>query len=168
MVVVGSQACSTWAPKRLPWNWSPPPIDGLTPQGEAAAACRFLYEAGYHDHFHGHITWKQPDGTFLTNAYEVNWDHITAADILSVDEDGAKVDEHPLNPSTGLNLHASLHHFMDGARTECIIHAHSEYGRYWAVRGEAPPIYDFDSAQLGDDVHVTTNPTELWLREHDA
>jgi ribulose-5-phosphate 4-epimerase/fuculose-1-phosphate aldolase len=54
------------------------------------------------------------------------------------------------------------------SETACIIHAHPEYGTLWAVRGEAPPIYDQGSAWLADDVHVTADASEFWLNKGDA
>lgn len=157
-----------WAPPSLELCWSPPEIPGLTPRGELAAACRFLYEIGYNEHMFGHITWKQPDGLYLTNAYEVTWDQIQASHIVAVDEVGRKAEEHPLNPSAGLNLHTSLRHHAPGEYNDCVIHAHPQYGIMWAILGEAPPIYDQGSAWIGDEIHVTANPLELWLNESDA
>jgi L-fuculose-phosphate aldolase len=158
----------TWAPPALELRWNPPDVPGLTPRGEVAAACRFLYDIGYDEHMFGHITWKQPDGTYLTNAYEITWDQICASHIVAVDEVGRKAEEHPLNPSAGLNLHASLRLQEPGSYNDCIIHAHPQYGIMWAIRGEAPPIYDQGSAWIGDEVYVTADPLELWLNPGDA
>lgn len=157
-----------WVPPALTLGWTPPEVPGLTPRGEVAAACRFLFDIGYDEHMFGHITWKQPDGRYLTNAYEITWDQICASDIVAVDEVGRKAEDHPLNPSGGLNLHYSLRYHAPGDYNDCIIHAHPQYGIMWAVRGEAPPIYDQGSAWIGDDVHVTADPLELWLNPGDA
>ncbi|MGE0308333.1 MAG: class II aldolase/adducin family protein [Acidimicrobiia bacterium] len=166
--IENERVAPVWAPPTLPILWSPSAIAGLTAEGELAAACRYLFEIGYNEHFFGHITWEQPDGAYLTNAYEVMWDRMTASDVLRVDDVGHKVDGHPLSPSSGLNLHTSLRHHVQRSETACIIHAHPEYGTMWAVRGEAPPIYDQGSAWLPDDVHVTADPAEFWLNELDA
>lgn len=161
-------ATEPWRPPVLPFAWNPPEIDGLTPEIELAAACRFLHEIGYDELLFGHITWEQPDGTYLTNAFEVTFDCMTAADVLKVDDDGAKVEDHRLNPSPGIDLHMSLRHYVPRAETRCVVHAHPRYGILWAVRGIAPPMYDLGSAWLPDDVHIVTDETELWLNEADA
>lgn len=161
-------ATRQWRPPSLPFAWNPPSIAGLTPQAELAAACRFLHEIGYDEPLFGHITWEQPDGAYLTNAFEVTFDCMTASDVLPVDDHGSKIDDHALNPSPGLDLHISLRHYVARELTTCVIHAHPRHGILWAVRATAPPIYDLGSAWLPDDVHIVTDERQLWLDEADA
>src|SRR3954463_9718052 len=42
-----------------------PALPVLTPAAELALLCRMLHREGYDDHLAGHITYKEPDGTFL-------------------------------------------------------------------------------------------------------
>ena len=46
-----------------------PPLPELTAAQELALLCRCLFAEGYEDHLAGHITYKQPDGTFLVNPF---------------------------------------------------------------------------------------------------
>ena len=48
-----------------------PPLPDLTPAQELALLARMLYREGYDDHLAGHITYKQPDGTFLVTTPNV-------------------------------------------------------------------------------------------------
>ncbi|MEI6371927.1 MAG: class II aldolase/adducin family protein, partial [Nostocales cyanobacterium ELA608] len=45
----------------------------LTPPQQLVALARTLHTEGYNDHTTGHITFKQPDGTFLVNPVELTW-----------------------------------------------------------------------------------------------
>lgn len=157
-----------WRPPALPFAWNPPQLEEVTPQVELAAACRYLHELGYDELLFGHITWEQPDDTYLTNAFEVPFDCMTASDVVAVDDLGSKVHDHTMNPSPGIDLHISLRHYMPRQESACVIHAHGRYGILWAVRGEAPPIYDLGSAWLPDDVHIVRDERQLWLTEADA
>jgi ribulose-5-phosphate 4-epimerase/fuculose-1-phosphate aldolase len=157
-----------WQPPRLPWDWDPPVIDGLSPQVELAAACHYLHEIGYDEMLFGHITWEQPDGTYLTNGFETTFDCMTAANVVAIDDNCRKVSDNRGSPSAGLDLHMSLRHYLPRKQSTCVIHAHGKYGIRWAVRKEAPRIYDLGSAWLPDDVHVTKDESQLWLSKHDA
>ena len=44
-----------------------PAFPELTAAQELALLARILYREGYNDHLAGHITYRQPDGTFLVN-----------------------------------------------------------------------------------------------------
>ena len=60
-----------------------PALPELTPAQELALLCRCLYAEGYNDHLAGHITYKQPDATFLVNPFGLTWDEVKASDIVS-------------------------------------------------------------------------------------
>ena len=68
-----------------------PALPELTAAQELALLCRCLFAEGYDDHLAGHITYKQPDGTFLVNPFGLTWDEVTASDIMTMDADGNEI-----------------------------------------------------------------------------
>ena len=68
----------------------------LSPKAQVALMCRMLSREGWNEHIAGHITVRQPDGSVLTNPWELAWDELRASDIVTIDEDG-KVTEPPFN-----------------------------------------------------------------------
>ena len=61
----------------------------LSPEQEVALLARTLFNEGYDDHLSGHITYKQPDGTFLVNPWGLAWDELCASDIAAWTRKGA-------------------------------------------------------------------------------
>ena len=51
-----------------------------------------LWDEGHNDHLAGHITYKQPDGTFLVNPFGMTWGEIRASDIMRMDADGNELE----------------------------------------------------------------------------
>lgn len=123
-------------------------LPDLTPRQELALLCRVLLREGYNDHIAGHITYWQPDGTFLVNPWELPWDEVTASDILRVDGDGNIV-EGEWNVTPALNVHFDMHKARPDAKV--IIHNHPEWGSVWAAAHRIPPIYDQTSAMVDTD-----------------
>ncbi|MCW2546680.1 MAG: class aldolase/adducin family protein [Mycobacterium sp.] len=121
----------------------------LTPQAEVAVLARALYREGYEDHIAGHISYKQPDGTFLVNPFELAWDEITASDILRIDAD-LNVLEGRLSANGALRLHMQMHEVRDDLAV--IVHNHSQFGTLWADAQRVPPIYDQTGALLFQDI----------------
>ena len=54
----------------------PFPTLDVTPRQELALLARVLHTEGYDDHLAGHITSRQPDGTFLVNPMGLAWDEL--------------------------------------------------------------------------------------------
>ena len=69
-----------------------PPLPTLTPAQELALLARMLHREGYDDHLAGHITYKQPDGTFLVNPFGLTWDELRASDVMHMDAEGNVLD----------------------------------------------------------------------------
>src|SRR5207244_3309078 len=65
-----------------------PALPELTPAQELVLLARCLFAEGYDDHLAGHITSKQPDGTFLVNPFGLTWDELRASDVMQMDADG--------------------------------------------------------------------------------
>ena len=57
-------------------------IPDLSPPEELTLLARTLWREGYDDHLAGHITYRQPDGTLLTNPWYLLWEELTVEDIV--------------------------------------------------------------------------------------
>jgi L-fuculose-phosphate aldolase len=121
----------------------------LTPQAEVALLCRALHREGYDDHIAGHISYEQPDGTFLVNPFELAWDEICASDVLRIDAE-LNVLEGRLSANGSLGLHMRMHRTRDDLTV--IVHNHSRFGTIWANAQRVPPIYDQTGALLFQDI----------------
>jgi ribulose-5-phosphate 4-epimerase/fuculose-1-phosphate aldolase len=126
-----------------------PALPELTGAQELALLCRCLFVEGYNDHLAGHITYKQPDGTFLVNPFGLTWDEVTASDIMTMDADGNEVSGRwTITPA--ITLHVELHRARGDIGVA--VHNHSQWGTVWADLGRAPEIYDQTgaAAAIGD------------------
>ena len=141
-----------------------PLLPELTPRAELALLCRILFEAGYDDHIAGHISYRQSDGSFLVNPWELPWDEICASDVMRVDEHG-KVLDGPWQVTPAYKLHMALHNLRPDANV--IVHNHSHYGTLWACSKKVPPIYD-QTSSLVDGELVLYNEFEGMVVESDA
>jgi ribulose-5-phosphate 4-epimerase/fuculose-1-phosphate aldolase len=84
-----------------------PALPELTPAQELALLARCLFSEGYDDHLAGHITYKQPDGTFLVNPFGLTWDELRASDVMRMDADGKEVDG-PWTITPAITLHGDF------------------------------------------------------------
>lgn len=137
----------------VPFDWNLEPVDGLTMRGEIALVLRILDARGYDDDFFGHITVRQDDGTYLTNAWEKLWNDTCASDLLVMDWEGRKRSGR-YSVSPGVNLHVDVRRHVHGPEANVIIHQHPRYGTLWATRREIPPVYDQGSAWVGEDLYL--------------
>src|ERR1051326_2718058 len=85
-----------------------PPLPELSPAQELALLARVLHREGYDDHLAGHVTYKQPDGTFLVNPFGLTWDEVRASDIMRMDADGRQIDGR-WTITGAITLHVELH-----------------------------------------------------------
>jgi L-fuculose-phosphate aldolase len=139
-----------------------PALPELSPAQELALLCRCLFVEGYNDHLAGHITYKQPDGTFLVNPFGLTWDEVTASDIMSMDADGNEIGGRwTITPA--ITLHVELHRARGDIGVA--IHNHSRWGTVWADLGRAPDIYDQTGALYHGGVAVYD---EYWGTVDDA
>ena len=125
-----------------------PLIPQLTLRQELALLCRALHREGYDDHIAGHITYAEPDGTYLINPWELAWDEITADDIIRVDGDGAVI-EGEWNVTPAIGLHLAVHRRRHDLKV--VLHNHSRWGLVWSGSGRVPPVYDQTSGQVEGD-----------------
>jgi ribulose-5-phosphate 4-epimerase/fuculose-1-phosphate aldolase len=128
-----------------------PSLPPLTPAGELALLCRILHAEGYDDHLAGHITYKQPDGTFLVNPWGLTWDEVRASDIMRIDLDGAVLNG-PWTVTPAITLHLELHRARHDVTVA--VHNHPRWGTIYADAGRAPGVYDQTSAMVAGEVAV--------------
>ena len=115
-----------------------PPLPDLSPQQELALLARILYREGYNDHLAGHITYKQPDGTFLVNPFGLTWGELRASDVMRMDANGNQI-EGRWTITPAIQLHIELHKRRE---VNVALHNHPEWGTLWADLGRAPLVYD--------------------------
>ena len=128
-----------------------PLLAALSPKAQVALMCHMLHREGWDDHIAGHISWRQADGTILTNPWELAWDEVTASDIVTLDRDGNNLDsEWNITPAIG--LHLQLHAAREDAHV--VIHNHPHWSGIWANLKQCPPIYDQAGAYCGVDLPV--------------
>ena len=124
----------------------------LSPRAELALLARILWREGYDDHQVGHMTYRQPDGTYLTLPHELGWNEVCAADVLRIDGDGNLLEgtldachrRSSCTPSTT----------RPGRGTNVTLHHHPRFATIWSAAGELPPVYDQLSAMLPDRDYV--------------
>jgi L-fuculose-phosphate aldolase len=128
-----------------------PPLPDLTPRQELALLARCLFSEGLDDHLAGHITYKQPDGTFLVNPFGLTWDELRASDVMRMDADGNEL-EGPWTITPAITLHVALHSTRHDVGVA--VHNHARWSTIWADIGRAPAIYDQTGALYHGEVAV--------------
>jgi ribulose-5-phosphate 4-epimerase/fuculose-1-phosphate aldolase len=121
----------------------------LTPREELVLLARALWREGYDDHISGHITYRQPDGTFLCNPWYLLWSELRPEQVIRIDIDGNVVEGDWPAP-LGIPLHLELHRLRDDVIVA--MHNHPRFGTVWADAGRVPPIYDQSSALGGGEL----------------
>ena len=123
----------------------------MTPQLEVVLLARTLWREGYDDHLAGHITHKQPDGTFYTNPWFLLWDEFTPDDVVHIDIDG-NVLEGRWPAAPGVKLHLELHKLRDDV--DVAVHNHPRFATLWANARRIPPCLDQTSGLGGGKVEI--------------
>lgn len=123
----------------------------LTAEQELVLLARTLWHEGYDDHLAGHITYRQADGTFLTNPWYLLWDEFGPQDVVRIDIDG-NVLEGRWPPAPGVALHLALHRVRDDAAVA--IHNHPRWATVWANARRVPGVLDQTAALGGGKVVV--------------
>jgi ribulose-5-phosphate 4-epimerase/fuculose-1-phosphate aldolase len=126
-----------------------PPLPDLTPAMELALLARMLHREGYDDHLAGHITFKQPDGTFLVNPFGMTWDEIRASDVMHMDADGNMLGgKWTITPA--ITLHTELHRARHDVGVA--VHNHPRWATIWADLQSVPEVYDQTGATYSGEV----------------
>lgn len=126
-----------------------PLLPTLSKKAEVALMCRMLFREGWNEHIAGHITYRQSDGTILTNPWELAWDELTASDIVRLDPQG-KIIEGDWNITPAIGLHIQLHALRPDINV--VIHNHTHWSGIWANLHRVPPVYDQTGAHCGLDL----------------
>ena len=96
---------------------------------ELAAAYRLVDYFGWTELIYGHLTARVPGPNqhFLINPYGLNYDEITASNLVKIDVDGNIVEDtpYPVNKA-GFVIHSAIHTSREDA--VCIMHNHSMAG----------------------------------------
>lgn len=124
-------------------------IPDLSPREELVLLARTLWREGYDDHLAGHITYRQPDGTFLCNPWYITWRELRPEQVIRIDGDGTVVEGDWPAP-LGIPLHLELHRLRHDVTVA--LHNHPRYGTIWADAGRVPPVYDQSSGLGGGEL----------------
>ena len=112
-------------------------VYALSPgEGEAllrrqlAAAYRLVDYWGWTELIYGHLTARVPGEAnhFLINPYGLNYDEVTASNLVKIDVDGNNVGEskHEVNYA-GFVIHSAIHMARDDA--QAVMHLHTPFGQ---------------------------------------
>ncbi len=97
---------------------------------QLAAAYRLVDHFGWNELIYGHLTVKVPgpDDHFLINPYGLNYDEVTASNLVKIDLHGNVVDgsEHPVSRA-GFVIHSAIH-MARSAENKCVMHTHTRAG----------------------------------------
>ncbi len=96
---------------------------------QLAAAYRLVDYFGWTELIYGHLTVRVPgpERHFLINPYGLNYDEVTASNLVKIDCDGNIIGntEYPVN-AAGFVIHSAIH--MADTANKCVMHTHSRAG----------------------------------------
>lgn len=106
---------------------------------QLAAAYRLVDYFGWCELIYGHLTAKVPgpDKHFLINPYGLNYDEVTASNLVKIDFNGDKVDAdnpYPVNKA-GFIIHSAVH-MAEDEQHAVVMHTHSRAGMAIAATKE--------------------------------
>ncbi len=124
-------------------------IPELPPAAQVAILARSLHREGWNEGNSGHMTFRQPDGSFLVLSGDYGWDEARPEDILRIDIDGNVVDgDGSVTPA--IILHLEYHRLHHGCMWT--VHQHPRFATVWAALGRIPPAYHQQGAGLGEGI----------------
>lgn len=111
--------------------YSLPPEQGETVlRRQLAAAYRLVDHFGWAELIYGHLTARVPGEAphFLINPFGLNYDEVTASNLVKIDLDGKIVEPspHPVNYA-GFVIHSAVH-MAHVARHRVVMHTHTRAG----------------------------------------
>jgi len=105
---------------------------------QLAAAYRLVDHFGWTELIYGHLTARVPGDKphFLINPFGLNYDEVTASNLVKIDVDGNAVGEarHPVNYA-GFVIHSAIH-MAHQARHRAVMHTHTRAGMAVAATRE--------------------------------
>ena len=120
---------------------------------ELAACYRVFAELGWTELVFNHITLRVPGSApvFLINPFGLNYDEVTAANLIKIGKDGAALDETPhFVNRAGFLIHSVVHAARRDAH--CVMHTHTTAGMAIACKRGGLGHDDFYGAELFGDV----------------
>ena len=97
---------------------------------QLAAAYRLVDHFGWTELIYGHLTARVPgpDKHFLINPYGLNYDEVTASNLVKIDLDGNLVDDsnYPVSLA-GFVIHSAIH-MADDTDNHVVMHTHTRAG----------------------------------------
>lgn len=97
---------------------------------QLAAAYRLVDYFGWTELIYGHLTVRVPgpEPHFLINPYGLNYDEVTASNLVKVDLDGTIIgrSEYPVSRA-GFVIHSAIH-MADSTLNHCVMHTHTRAG----------------------------------------
>ena len=146
------------------------PADEWELRIELAAAYRLVDYFGWCELIYGHLTAHTPGlkPHFLINPYGLNYDEITASNLVKIDIDGVPVEptSHPISEA-GFVIHSAIHS-VEAMENRVVMHSHSRAGMaIAALRHGLLPI-SMNATLFFDDIayHDFEGPS-LYLEERD-
>jgi ribulose-5-phosphate 4-epimerase/fuculose-1-phosphate aldolase len=116
-----------------------PPAEGeAVLRRQLAAAYRLVDHFGWTELIYGHLTARVPGDQphFLINPFGLNYDEVTASNLIKIDVDGNPIGEasHPVNYA-GFVIHSAIH-MAHQARHRAVMHTHTRAGMAVAATSE--------------------------------
>lgn len=97
---------------------------------QLAAAYRMVDHFGWTELIYGHLTARVPgpETHFLINPYGLNYDEVTASNLVKIDLDGNVIghSDYPVNYA-GFVIHSAVH-MANSARHKVVMHTHTRAG----------------------------------------
>ncbi|MDB5827405.1 MAG: Class aldolase/adducin family protein [Variovorax sp.] len=116
---------------------------------ELAECYRILHMLGWTELIFNHVTLRVPgpERVFLINPFGLNYDEVTADNLVAVDIDGLPVrpGQAPINRA-GFVTHSAIHRHVEGAH--CVMHTHTTTGCAVSCLEEGLSHDSFYGAQL--------------------
>jgi ribulose-5-phosphate 4-epimerase/fuculose-1-phosphate aldolase len=120
---------------------------------ELAACYRVFAELGWTELVFNHITLRVPGSppAFLINPFGLNYDEVTAANLIKIGGDGTPLHETPhFVNRAGFLIHSVVH--AARADAHCVMHTHTTAGMAVACKRDGLGHDDFYGAELFGDV----------------
>ncbi len=121
---------------------------------QLAAAYRLVDHFGWCELIYAHLTARVPgpEHHFLINPYGLNYDEVTASNLVKIDESGNKVDPspHPVNEA-GFIIHSTIH-MQHSDDNQVVMHTHSRAGMAVAATREGLLPISMDSTIFHGDL----------------
>lgn len=134
-----------------------PPADMSAAEWQARvqlAACYRVFDVlGWTELIFNHITVRIPGPTpaFLINPFGLNYDEVTARNLIKVSHDGSALEATPYHVNrAGFVIHSAVHSARPDAH--CVMHTHTDAGMAIACKEAGLGHDDFYGAELFEDV----------------